>query len=149
MKLNDYITNQIKDGNKELKLYNFLNDIEDEKMYVYPLIYNSEDRDIIDEFEKIQSYLKDELIYCTKEELISVIKYCPIQNNITEENNKYKSILEKVLKYVTNKEDRFYKPIEEGKYETGSMANMRCMFQAASYQDIRYFIENLLEEEEQ
>lgn len=55
--------------------------------------------------------------------------------------------LDKIYQYVKNKEDFFYKPIEEGKYEFGSMAYMQCTFQAASYQDIRYFIENLMEED--
>lgn len=53
--------------------------------------------------------------------------------------------LEKVLEYVTQREDKFYKPIEDGKYEPGSLGAMQCMFQAASFQEARYFIENLLE----
>lgn len=57
-----------------------------------------------------------------------------------------KEKLEKVLEYVTVKENYFYKPIEEEKYKLGSIANMQCMFLASSYQDIRYFIENLMEE---
>lgn len=57
-----------------------------------------------------------------------------------------KEKLKKVLEYVTAKENHFYKPIEEEKYELGSLPNMQCMFQASSYQDIRYFIENLMEE---
>lgn len=46
---------------------------------------------------------------------------------------------------VTQREDKFYKPIEDGKYEPGSLGAMQCMFQAASFQETRYFIENLLE----
>lgn len=56
--------------------------------------------------------------------------------------------LEKVLEYVTQREDKFYKPIEDGKYEPGSLGAMQCMFQSASFQQTRYFIENLLEEED-
>lgn len=57
-----------------------------------------------------------------------------------------KEKLEKVYQFVKAQEDYFYKPIEEGKYEIGSMANMQCMFQASSFQKVRYFIENLMEE---
>lgn len=56
--------------------------------------------------------------------------------------------LEKVLEYVTQREDKFYKPIEDGKYEPGSLGAMQCMLQSASFQQTRYFIENLLEEED-
>lgn len=55
--------------------------------------------------------------------------------------------LEKVLEYVTQMEDKFYKPIEDGKYEPGSFGAMQCMFQAASFQETRYFIENFMEVE--
>lgn len=57
-----------------------------------------------------------------------------------------KEKLEKVYQFVKQQEDYFYKPIEEGTYEIGSMANMQCMFQAASFQKVRYFLENLMEE---
>lgn len=43
-------------------------------------------------------------------------------------------------------ENRFYEPIEEGKYEVGSLAAMQCSFQAFSFQRVRYFIEGLMEE---
>ena len=56
-----------------------------------------------------------------------------------------KEKLEKVYKFVKQQEDFFYKPIEEGKYEIGSMANMQCMFQATSFQKVRYFLESLIE----
>ena len=57
--------------------------------------------------------------------------------------------LETVLEYVTQMEDKFYKHIEDGKYEPGSLGAMQCMFQAVavSFQETRYFIENLLEVE--
>lgn len=55
--------------------------------------------------------------------------------------------LEKVLEFATQMEDKFYKPIEDGKYEPGSLSAMQCMFQASSFQQIRYFIENLMEVE--
>ena len=54
--------------------------------------------------------------------------------------------LEKIYDFVKAEEDYFYKPIEEGKYEIGSVANMACMFQATSFQKVRYFIEDLMEE---
>mgnify|MGYP003307199185 FL=1 len=57
-----------------------------------------------------------------------------------------KEKLGKVYQFVKQQEDYFYKPIEEGTYEIGSMANMQCMFQAASFQKVRYFLENLMEE---
>ena len=57
-----------------------------------------------------------------------------------------KEKLEKVYQFVKQQEDYFYKPIEEGKYEIGSMANMQCMFQAVSFQKVRYLLENLMEE---
>lgn len=56
-----------------------------------------------------------------------------------------KEKLQKVYEYVQSQEDRFYKPIEDGKYEMGSLANMQCMFQASSFQRVRYFIEDLME----
>lgn len=59
-----------------------------------------------------------------------------------------KEKLEKVYQFVKAQEDYFYKPIEEGKYEMGSMANMQCMFQASSFQKVRYSIENLMEDEQ-
>lgn len=55
-----------------------------------------------------------------------------------------KEKLQKVYEYVQSQEDRFYKPIEDGKYEMGSLANMQCMFQASSFQRVRYFIEDLM-----
>lgn len=57
-----------------------------------------------------------------------------------------KEKLEKVLEFVTHMENRFYKPIEEGKYEVGSLAALQCTFQAFSFQHVRYFIEGLMEE---
>lgn len=60
-----------------------------------------------------------------------------------------KEKLDKIHQYVKNKEDFFYKPIEEGKCELGSLAYMQCTFQASSYQDIRHFIESLIEEDEE
>ena len=36
--------------------------------------------------------------------------------------------LEKVLEFVTQMEDKFYKPIEEGKYKPSSLASMQCLF---------------------
>ena len=57
-----------------------------------------------------------------------------------------KEKLEKVYQFVKQQEDYFYKPIEEGKCEIGSMANMQCMFQASSFQKVRYFLECLMEE---
>lgn len=56
-----------------------------------------------------------------------------------------KEKIEKIYEFVKAQEDYFYKPIEDGKYELGSMANMQCMFQATSFQKVRYFIENLME----
>ena len=55
--------------------------------------------------------------------------------------------LEKLLEFVKKKEDEFYKPIEDGKCEPGSLGAMECMFQAASFQTVRYFVEGLLEVE--
>lgn len=57
-----------------------------------------------------------------------------------------KEKLEKVYDFVKYCEDVFYKPIEEGKHEIGSVANLQCMFQASSFQRVRYFIEELMEE---
>ena len=57
-----------------------------------------------------------------------------------------KEKLEKVLEFVTHMENRFYKPIEKGKYEVGSLAALQCTFQASSFQRVRYFIEGLMEE---
>lgn len=57
-----------------------------------------------------------------------------------------KEKLEKVLEFVTNMENRFYEPIEAGKYEPGSFGAMQCLFQATSFQKVRYFIEGLDEE---
>ena len=57
-----------------------------------------------------------------------------------------KEKLEKVLKYVTDMENKFYKPIEEGKYAPTSLAAMQCMFQASCFQRVRYFVESLMEE---
>lgn len=57
-----------------------------------------------------------------------------------------KEKLEKVYQFVKQQEDYFYKSIEEGTYLIGSIANMQCMFQASSFQKVRYFLENLMEE---
>lgn len=54
--------------------------------------------------------------------------------------------LEKVYEFVKAREDLFYKPIEEGKCEVGSMTYMQCTFQAASFQQIRYLLEDLMED---
>ena len=56
-----------------------------------------------------------------------------------------KEKLGKVLTFVTNMENRFYEPIESGRYETGSFG-VQCLFQAISFQKVRYFIEELMEE---
>lgn len=53
--------------------------------------------------------------------------------------------LEKVYEFVKAQEDFYYKPIKEGEYEFGSMENMQCMFQAISFQKVRYFLEGLME----
>lgn len=60
-----------------------------------------------------------------------------------------KEKLEKVYDFVKSQEDYFYKPIEDGKHEPGSIAAMQCVFQASSFQKVRYFIENLMEESEE
>ena len=60
-----------------------------------------------------------------------------------------KEKLDKIHQYVKNKEDFFCKPIEEGECKLGSLAYMQCTFQASSYQDIRHFIERLMEEDEE
>ena len=54
--------------------------------------------------------------------------------------------LEKIYDFVKRREDYFYQPIENGKYEVGSIGAMQCMFQASSFQQIRYLIEELMEE---
>lgn len=53
--------------------------------------------------------------------------------------------LEKVYEFVKAQEDFYYKPIKEGEYKFGSMENTQCMFQAISFQKIRYFLEDLME----
>lgn len=55
--------------------------------------------------------------------------------------------LEIVYDYVKRREDYFYQAIENGRYEPGSIGAMQCMFQAASFQQIRYLIEELMEED--
>lgn len=57
-----------------------------------------------------------------------------------------KEKLEKVYEYVKEQEEFFYKHIMEEKYELGSIANMQCLFQATSFQKVRYFLENLMKE---
>lgn len=57
-----------------------------------------------------------------------------------------KEKLEKVYEFVKAQEDYFCKPIEDGKCEPGSIAAMQCVFQAGSFQKVRCFIENLMEE---
>ena len=56
-----------------------------------------------------------------------------------------KEKIEKIYEFVKEQEDYFYKPIEDGKYELGSMANMQCMFSATAFQKVRYFIEDVME----
>ena len=56
-----------------------------------------------------------------------------------------KEKLDKVYEFVKHEEDKFYKPIEDGKYEAGSLGSLQCILQASSFQQIRYFIENLME----
>ena len=53
--------------------------------------------------------------------------------------------LEKVLEFVTKMENKSYEPIESGKCIIGSTAYMQCLFQATSFQKVRYFVEELLE----
>lgn len=53
--------------------------------------------------------------------------------------------LEKVLEFATKLENKFYAPIENGEHEPGSLAAMQCIFQASSFQRVRYFIEGLME----
>ena len=57
-----------------------------------------------------------------------------------------KEKIEKIYEFVKAREDYFYKPIEDGKYELGSMTNMQCMFSATAFQKVRYFIEDVMEE---
>lgn len=54
-----------------------------------------------------------------------------------------KEKLEKIYDFVQSQEDFFYDKIVE--YEVGSVGNMQCMFQATSFQKVRYFIEDLME----
>ena len=63
-----------------------------------------------------------------------------------EEDMSDKEKIEKIYEFVKSQEDYFYKPIEDGKYELGSMANMQCMFSATAFQKVRYFIEDVMEE---
>ncbi len=56
-----------------------------------------------------------------------------------------KEKLEKIYEFVKHEEDRFYKPIEDGKYEAGSLGSLQCILQASSFQRVRYLIENLME----
>lgn len=62
-----------------------------------------------------------------------------------EEDMSDKEKIEKIYEFVKSQEDYFYKPIEDGKYELGSMANMQCMFSATAFQKVRYFIEDVME----
>jgi hypothetical protein len=57
-----------------------------------------------------------------------------------------KEKLDKIYQYVKMREDFFYKPIEECKYTLGSMQYMQCLFQSSSFQETRYFIEDLMED---
>ena len=52
--------------------------------------------------------------------------------------------LEKVYEFVKARENLFYKPIEDGTVEIGSPSYISCSSQAASFQMVRYFIENLM-----
>ena len=63
-----------------------------------------------------------------------------------EEDMRDKEKIEKIYEFVKTQEDYFYKPIEDGKYELGSMANIQCMFSATAFQKVRYFIEDVMEE---
>ena len=56
-----------------------------------------------------------------------------------------KEKLEKVYEFVKSEEDRFFKPIEEGRYPVDSISSLQCMLQAASFQTVRHFIKNLME----
>ena len=63
-----------------------------------------------------------------------------------DEDMSDKEKIEKIYEFAKAQEDYFYKPIEDGKYELGSMANMQCMFSATAFQKVRYFIEDVMEE---
>lgn len=52
--------------------------------------------------------------------------------------------LEKILDYVRKREDFFYDGLV--KHDPGSFAAMQCTFQASSFQEVRYLIEDMLEE---
>ena len=55
-----------------------------------------------------------------------------------------KEMSDKILEYVTKREDFFYEDLE--KQKIGSLAAIQCDMQAASFQETRYFIENLKEQ---
>lgn len=54
-----------------------------------------------------------------------------------------KEKLDKIYDFALSQEDFYYDKIEE--YEIGSAAAIQCMFQATSFQKVRYFIEDLME----
>ena len=63
-----------------------------------------------------------------------------------DEDMSDKEKIEKRYGFVKAQEDYFYKPIEDGKYELGSIANMQCMLSATAFQKVRYFTEKLMDE---
>lgn len=56
-----------------------------------------------------------------------------------------KEKIEKIREHVTKRENFFYDSLE--KYEVGSMGSLQCTMQAASFQEVRYLIEDLDETE--
>lgn len=44
-----------------------------------------------------------------------------------------KEKIDKIYEFVKTREDYFYKAIEDGKYELGSIANIRCLLKAGSF----------------
>lgn len=73
------------------------------------------------------------------------IKFNPLEG-FAKRGSGFQNGKEKIKKFFQeNQNVKERAEILKNAYEPGSLGAMQCMFQAASFQEARYFIENLLE----
>ena len=104
--------------------------------------YNPRERWSGEKFCCIENESVNKYYETAYEDILEKPDWCPL-----EQIPKKKTItLATYNAYKIGKAPGWNSCIEEGRYESDSIANLQCMFQAASFQRVRYFIEELMEE---